>query len=263
MVVNEENRVATSSINVEQTIKEQTLIYLGKNNWGNGVAGLFIVLLPLIILYMFFGTMSLITTLAGCSEYLQWVLGIIFDCLYLPVLVFFSPLATGYLRMCYKITKGENTSELKDIFYYFTGGRYGKSLSLNLHIIVRIMCHLIIVSIIPVFFALCYKFTGTPVLFYGAIFLMVLGVIESFLYFTKYTVTLSVYFEDESIDISDILRLGNEFYRDKKKNTQFLLVTFSPLILLCFFIVPIVFVVPYICVSLMNNGKWITSLYIK
>ncbi|MGN0477119.1 MAG: hypothetical protein ACI4HM_07265 [Ruminococcus sp.] len=263
MVVNQENSIATDSINIQQTIKKQALNYLGKNNWGNGIAGLFIVLLPVIILYMLFGTISLITVLVGCSESFQHIFGIILDCLYLPVLVFFSPLATGYLGMCYKITKGENTSELKDIFYYFTGGRYGKCFSFNLHIIVRIMCHLLIVSIIPVFCALCYKFTGIPVLFYGAIFLMVLGIIESFLYFTKYTVTLSVYFEDESIDISDILRLGNEFYSDKKKNTQFLLVTFSPLILLCFFVVPIVFVVPYICVSLMNNGKWITSLYIK
>ncbi|MGN1131818.1 MAG: hypothetical protein ACI4RL_02845 [Ruminococcus sp.] len=263
MIVKEENNIATDNINVEQTIKKQALCYLGKNNWGNGVAGLFIVLLPLIILYMLFGTISLLAGLAGFSDYSQQILGIILDSLYLPVLVFASPLATGYLRMCYNITKGENTSELRDIFYFFSGGRYGKCLSLNLHIIVRMICHLFIIFIVPVFCALCYRFTGSPVLFYGSIFLIVLGVIEAFLYFTKYTVTLSVYFEGESIDCGDILRLGNEFYRDKKKNTQFLLVTFSPLVLLCFFVVPIIFVVPYICVSLMNNGKWITSLYIK
>lgn len=263
MVVNQENIVATDSINVEQTIKKQALHYLSKNNWGNGIAGLFIVLLPVIILYMLFGTISLITELAGFTEEAKLNLGIVLDCLYLPFLVFFSPLATGYLRMCYKIAKDENTTELRDIFYYFTGGRYGKCLSLNLQIMVRMVCHLLLVFIIPVFCAFCYRSTGISALFFGAIFLMVAGVIEAFLYFTKYTVTLSVYFEDESIDISDILKLGNEFYRDKMKNTQLLLVTFSPLVLLCFFIVPIVFVVPYMCVSLMNNGKWITSLYIK
>ena len=264
MTVNEESNFTASSVNVAQTIKSQALYYLGKNNWGNIIAGLFIMILPAIVLYMLFGAIILTAGLLDCPENIVRILGIALDSLYLPVLVFASPLATGFLRMCYKISKEENTG-LGDILYFYSGGRFGKCMSINLNIIVRIIGHILLIAIFPVFLALSYKMTGNIVLFYGSILLGVFGLIESFLYCTKYTVTLSVYFEDESIETDDILKIGRDFLneKDKRKSTRFLLITFSPLILLCFFIVPIIFVVPYICVSLMNNGKWITSLYIK
>ena len=264
MTVNEESNFTASSVKVAQTIKSQALYYLGKNNWGNIIAGLFIMILPAIVLYMLFGAIILTAGLLDCPENIVRILGIALDSLYLPVLVFASPLATGFLRMCYKISKEENTG-LGDILYFYSGGRFGKCMSINLNIIVRIIGHILLIAIFPVFLALSYKMTGNIVLFYGSILFGVFGLIESFLYCTKYTVTLSVYFEDESIETDDILKLGRDFLneKDKRKSTRFLLITFSPLILLCFFIVPIIFVVPYICVSLMNNGKWITSLYIK
>ena len=77
MTVNEESNFTASSVNVAQTIKSQALYYLGKNNWGNIIAGLFIIILPAIVLYMLFGAIILTAGLLDCPENIVRILGIV------------------------------------------------------------------------------------------------------------------------------------------------------------------------------------------
>jgi uncharacterized membrane protein len=91
----------------------------------------------------------------------------------------------------------------------------------------------------------------------------VIAVISLLFFFTQYTVIPIIFFEDESLSVKEAIRYGKGFMKGKEKDTYTLFLTFFPYFVLCFFVIPWLFVFPYLMVSLMNNGKWIASLHLK
>jgi hypothetical protein len=108
-----------------------------------------------------------------------------------------------------------------------------------------------------------YYTTGSIVFFYISIIISVIAVISLLFFFTQYTVIPIIFFEVESLSVKEAIRYGKGFMKGKEKDTYTLFLTFFPYFVLCFFVIPWLFVFPYLMVSLMNNGKWIASLHLK
>lgn len=250
-------------MNIEQTIKKQSLALLAKDNWGNAMGGFLIAVLPTVLLMILDEVIYNIINLFVNTNTLFYQGVLSFISLVLVVVWLFStPIFTGYFRMCYLISKNQDYS-LKDIFYYFNKEKYNKCLSLNLNIMVRILGYFMIFIIPTLIFSVFFAITSYVALLAFAITLTVMAFVATIFVCIKYTIVPCVYFEDESISNEEIIKLGLNFISDKLNDCRKILLSFLPYILLCFFIVPLVFVVPYITVAFMNNGKWITSLYIQ
>lgn len=128
---------------------------------------------------------------------------------------------------------------------------------------VRILGYFMIFTVPALIFSVFFAITSYVALLAFAITLTVMAFVATIFACIKYTIVPCVYFEDESISNEEIIKLGLNFISDKLNDCRKILLSFLPYILLCFFIVPLIFVVPYITVAFMNNGKWITSLYIQ
>lgn len=252
-------------MSTEKIIKKQALNLLSKDNWGNAIVGFFIICIPAILILLlnelFYEIIRLAVSVDTSSILFQSISTAV-SMITIISLLFSTPILTGYLRMCYLISK-DREYNLKDIFYYFKKERYSKALSLNLNIIVRILGYFIVFNIPNLIFSCFFAITSSVALYVMSIFLIVFGIIATIIVSIKYTVIPCVYFEDESISNNDIINLGIKFVEDKKSDCRKILFSFIPLILLCFFIVPLIFVVPYFAVAFMNNGKWITSIYLQ
>lgn len=252
-------------MNIEKTIKKQSLSLLSKDNWGNAMGGFLIAVLPTVLLMLLdeviFDIINLFIKVNTANLFYQGVFSFI-SLILVIVWLFSTPIFTGYFRMCYLISKGQDYS-LKDIFYYFNKEKYNKCLSLNLNIMVRILGYFMIFTVPALIFSVFFAITSSVALLAFSIVLTVMAVVATAFVCIKYTIVPCVYFEDESISNEEIIKLGLNFISDKINDCRKILLSFLPYILLCFFIVPLIFVVPYITVAFMNNGKWITSMYIQ
>ena len=249
----------------EKILKKQSLALLSKNNWGNAIGGFFVSLLPTVLLMLIDEAISdaikLFININTANIYYQGTVSLI-SLILIIVWLFTTPIFTGYLRMCYKISKDQDYS-LKDIFYYFNKEKYNKCLSLNLSIMIRILFHFIVFSIPALIFSVFFAITSNVMFLAFAIIFTLISIIATIIICIKYTIVPCVYFEDESISNNEIIKLGLSFISDKLSDCRKLLISFIPYYLLCFFVVPLVFVIPYITVTFMNNGKWITSMYVQ
>ncbi|MCH5201775.1 MAG: hypothetical protein J1F17_01080 [Oscillospiraceae bacterium] len=252
-------------MNIAKTIKQQALQYLAKDNWATAIGGFFIICLPAILIVLFQGV-------ALCTMQLFWDLDnltmaqnniiLILQLVLVFAFLLTTPMITGYLKLCYNISKGNNAN-LSDVFYYYRNKCFGKCFLLNLKIIVRIILHFLLVMI-PALFALeLYFLSHTQNIQFLILALLFFSgaVIETVFYSVKYTLIPIIMFEDESLNTKEVFYLGTTFMKDKLKVTRTLLFTFLPHILLCFFVVPWIFIFPYITVSFMTNSKWISELH--
>lgn len=103
-------------MNIEQTIKKQSLALLAKDNWGNAIGGFLIAVLPTVLLMILDEVIYNIINLFVNTNTLFYQGVLSFISLVLVVVWLFStPIFTGYFRMCYLISKNQDYS-LKDIF---------------------------------------------------------------------------------------------------------------------------------------------------
>ncbi len=251
-------------MSTDKIIKKQALSYLAKENWATAIAGFFLICLPTILILLFLSIPALLTELFSGSykAAVQGTVIIASELFSLILAIFATPMITGYLRLCYNISKGEK-AQISDIFYYYGKNLLGKCIQVNLKIIAGVLLHFILV-ILPAFFcSVIYVLTDSYLVFTASIILCCLAFVETLFYSVKYTVVPCVLFEDESLEARDIFRLGTSFIAERKGSAKMLLFTFFPYFALCFFVVPWIFVFPYLSVSFMTNGKWLTCLYTK
>lgn len=242
-------------------LKKQALSYLRKNNWTTAIGGFFVMLLPTILVFLLLASVTSFFNFDNPGIIDET--GILFSEIVSLIILFLStPIITGYLKLCYNISKGNN-AEISDVFYFFSKKNYTKALAVNL-IVFGLMLLMFLAFILPSFvFALMYEALKAKIYLVLSSALLVVAVVAFIFGSTRFIIIPCVLFEDESLDVSTIIRYGLGYAKTKQKETYTLLLTFFPYFLLCFFVVPCIFVVPYLMVTLMTHGKWITALYIN
>lgn len=231
---------------------------------GNYVAAVFsfaVLVLPIFIIIGLDNVIdAFLINLADSKESLELLRIVVITPVVIIAAVFISPLLTGFIRMFYLsgLTREMKTGEL---FCYFSKGRYQKTLLLNLSLVIRLMLPAVICWL-PVFayFYFSYNFMADfaeTVLFLDFAFILtVMSAILLVLYALKYFPVFALYFEHEEEDIPELFRRSKRIMRLHAPEATSLIFSFTPWLLLCLTILPILYVVPYMTQSLCIGAKW-------
>lgn len=181
------------------------------------------------------------------------------------VLFFLTPLVNGIYKMFSNVSRN-NCIEITDLFYYFkVAGCYFKTLVLNIFLLI-------------LFYAVSYGFdiyayvstftgknlqdnTGFGIIRISLIVAMLASAaIKLLAYFIFVHYSLFAYAYDDSMSILNYTFGMYGFSLRHIGNTIKLLCSFIGWIALCFFVVPVLYVLPYIMNSFATSAKWLFAL---
>ena len=238
---------------------------MSKDNWLTLIVSLsvaFIVLFCVIFVYqsLIYG-FNTVNTYTGEFKKSKYILGNVFRVLYVLSLIGISPVLNGFVKICYDVAK-YGTGNVRDLFFYFKKPRrYFTAFFLNalqLLIIVLIFAVCLIPS--EALFVVADYFKSVAIFIYAAaVIIAIAGIFVSLLILSRFVFSYYIFAEDENQGalscISKAIRLSKGHTIDITK----LLLSFL-WIALCFFILPVFYVIPYFTVSLGNSAKWLILL---
>ena len=251
-------------LSAEAIIKQQARAAL-KHNHVRAIIALIITLIPL---YMIDGT----TTVISCAvakavpdnETMQGIL--VYGLGYTAEFVIgfmLSPVINGYIRAFYR-NGYTHDMDLKDLFYYFENGRYAKTLGLNIRFILRMLLPMLLLYLpLIIYEAVCSYMGGD---FYGSVIycdffflLAVLSTVTTTLYSLKYFTVFTVCVDNENLMPNGVFAYSKYIMKNKTGSAAKLIFSFTPWLLLCLLILPMLYVIPYMTQSLCIAAKWMTK----
>lgn len=250
-------------MSAEAIIKSQARDTL-KNNYPKAVTALLVVLLPY---YIIDGSTTVISCIFSyfiaettLRAILIYTLGYTFEIL---AFFFFSPIVNGYIRAYYNASY-TGVMDMTDLYYYFDGDRYKKALSMNLNALLRLLLPAALLYIPLIIFEILSAQIGEP--FYGSVpyidIFFILSVIStmtlfiySLRYFTAYTVSCDI----DSLTVKQAFEYSMHIMKGRTGSMRKLVLSFTPWLLLCIFVLPALYVIPYLTQSICISAKWMTK----
>ena len=237
-----------------------------KGNYAAAVAAFAVLLLPVFIIT---GLNYITETfVAMCSDraIVQNVIQItVFTPLTIIVCALFSPLINGFLHASANAALKNSCSTL-DLFYYFGSvTRYFKTLVINMLVFLLFAVStsaLDLEKYFRVFFkeqvpgSLGFDPDSFMIIFVGVITILIR--ILLYLFFVHFPLTAYAFNEDLGVSECVFVMMG--FSAKNFWKTFRLLISFSGWLLLCFFVVPALYVIPYVSVSALTSAKWLFQL---
>lgn len=174
--------------------------------------------------------------------------------------ILLSPFINGFIRVYYRNTLN-GRMDLNDLYYYFEGDRYNRTLLLNLSFLLRLFLPAVLFFTPVILFEIIAQRMGSA--FYGGVlycdFFIVLCVLSAIcltLYSLKYYTVFALAVEDESLENKELFRRSKSIMSDQSVNAARLVLSYTPWILLCLTILPLLYVVPYMTQGLCIGAKW-------
>ena len=250
-------------MSAESIIKSQARDIL-KHNFVKAIAALAIILIPY---YIIDGTTTVISCVVPqfvsdetTSTFLVYSIGY-------PVEIImgflFSPIINGYIRAFYKAAYSE-TIDMKDVFYYFGSGRYISALGLNMRFIIRMLLpSLILFSplIAYVIIGSVYAPEFSKTFLYNEVYfiLALLSTITTTLYSLRYFTVFTVSADNPDFTPKEVFQYNKYIMKHRTGSAAKLIFSFTPWLLLCLLILPMLYVIPYMTQSLCISAKWMTK----
>ncbi len=247
-------------MSAEAIIKGQARDAL-KHNYIQAISVMLITLLPFYIINGTTTALSIALSKVIGSETLASFL--IFTLGYAITVIgnyLFSPLLNGFVRAYYKAADG-NEMQVSNAFQYFQKGRYSAALRLNLSLFLRMLLPtalfylpLIIFEIISV--NAIPNFCGT-VLYNDVYFLLaVLSTTLTVLYALRYLTVMTISADFEYMTTKQVFDYNKYIMKHRSGNAAKLIFSFVPWLLLCLLVLPMLYVIPYLSMSLCISAKW-------
>lgn len=255
-------------MSTEKVIRLQSKKSLN-GNWIVSVSGVFVLLAVIFLIEVFYYSLIFVTGIVdenGIKKGAEPVLVIIIS---FTLLFYFAltPFKNGFFRLFYNIADGRSDG-LRDVFYFFSGIKpYFKALGFNVIITLKKALYALI-GFIPyiiclVFEQILFKFI-TPTTFTNQVFdivetgLIVIGVTITLIISIRLIIAEFVFvdnFESNAFVIAKGIskRHLSDYYK--------LILSFIPWILSCLFVLPWLYVIPYLTTSLGTTSKWLINLY--
>ena len=250
-------------LSAEAIVKSQARSLL-KHNYVRAITALLIVLLPF---YIIDGTTTAIScALSDAISDGDLATVLIYSIGYSVEIIMgflYSPVINGYVRAFYKAAYS-GTIDLKDVFYHFQRGRYGSALSLNIRLILRMLLPILILYSPLIIFEIIASNTGSEfygsVLYFNCHFLFsVLSTITTTLYSLRYFTVLTVSADNPQFTPKQVFAYNKYIMQDHTGNAAKLILSFTPWMLLCLLVLPMLYVIPYMTTSLCISAKWMTK----
>ena len=154
--------------------------------------------------------------------------------------------------------------DMKDVFFYFGSGRYIEALGLNVRFILRMLLPTLILfspliayGIIGSAFA--PDFTKTVIYYDFYFILAVLSTITTVLYSLRYFTVFTVSADNPDFSPKQVFQYNKYIMKNRTGSAAKLIFSFTPWILLCLLILPMLYVIPYMTQSLCVSAKWMTK----
>ena len=152
-----------------------------------------------------------------------------------------------------------NAFDIRDMFYYFQTGNYGKALSVNIRFFLRMLLPaLIAFSPVIAYDIICtvneYDF---PLMSLFAFILSLLSVLITVLWSFRYFLVYIYAIDFEYLSAGELFKCSKQMMRGKTGMTAKLFFSFAPWLLLSLTILPILYTAPYLTQAMCISAKWI------
>lgn len=249
-------------------LKKQAKSSLG-GKWITAVAGLLAVFSAALLVYLFYATFGWISG-AFLVESAQEVdviviikLLVIFGLTFLLAFAL-MPIINGFFRLCYNIANGREAN-FADVFYFFKGTKpYFKAVQFNVFTTSKLLAAYFItflgyniyrISVIEAMIGNNPSFIITRSVFFAYGFALFL------LFFIRIIFSEFIFVDNENARISDISRATKVIFNHHKIDIILLNYSFIPWIALSFFVIPLLYVIPYMATTVATSAKWLLKLY--
>ena len=174
-----------------------------------------------------------------------------------------SPVINGYIRAYYRSAYTEKM-DLKDVFFYFSAGHYGSALSLNIRWIIRMLLPILLLYSPLIIYEIVSS--GMDSDFYGSVLyknfyfiLAVLSTVTTTLYSLRYFTLFTVSADNPQFTPSQVFEYNRYIMRHRTGSAAKLVFSFTPWLLLGLLVLPLLYVIPYMTMSLSVSAKWMTK----
>lgn len=235
-------------MSAEKILKRQTKEILAKENWAKSITGFLCVLSVFVLCFILVDIASVFIPEQpkdGRVVSLVVVFGI--SLLSLILMILLSPLYTGYIRFIANC-KDNDTGDIQDLFYYFAKGKYINTVQINLLLLVRYSVYIILCALPSIIFLVCMELIPEyEVLFkIFAVWFIIGGVVGLFFISRLFIMTEYLYVSDFNYrKESEIIRASKYMVKRNYSKVISIHISYIPWLLLCFFVIPVVFVYPY------------------
>lgn len=252
-------------MSIERIIRFQARLKLKNNGFATALFG-FAFIMVFFMLYQntAFLTLTLssiaITSVPG--EIVTVVVSLICYAVILTLTFMALPVVFGYIRM-FSTDKG--SYNIADVFFFFSSPAiYFKSVLLAFNFFLRIIWMFILLLLPVGIFNICEK----PFLklmsknMYTVInnSLVILTIIAIIVYSLRYFLVIRLFSENTSKKINSYFKESVYLMNGNKAKVLKLFFSFTPWILLCFTVLPILYVLPYVMQAMSLSGKYILEL---
>lgn len=234
-----------------------------QHKYAKAVAALVTALLPVFLI-------DTATVVLICVFSILWtdsdLAGILSFAVLIPVQVILgvllSPFINGYIRVYYRNALTDEM-DFKDLWYYFDRERYSHTLQLNLSFILRLVLPgflfylpLIIYEVVSL--NMKNNFYGSMLYNDFYFLLAVMSTVILTLYSLKYFTVFTLHIENEDLSIGELFQSSRRIMSSQSADAAKLIFSYTPWMLLCLTILPMLYVVPYMTQGLCIGAKWMT-----
>lgn len=263
-------------VNAEKIVKNEARQALGKNNWVKAITAIMVLaFVPVIALLIMEIAYSFAIDSSGefsesvlTSSTVKMVFFVVFQLIAVLEIVLLSPLLNGCVRIFCSIADRQK-AEFSDLFYFFENKeRYLNSIIYMLGLLVKIIFTFLLCCIpaIIVYAAAEVKYHENfakhamlvNTLNTVAVILLVIGFIAAILIIHRYMFSLSLY-SYYGYDSKTAAKVGADAAKKYCSSLIKLTIKFIPWILLLFFVIPFLYVCPYMFCSYAVSVKYLFS----
>ncbi len=251
-------------MNAEKMIKtEAKQVLSGK--WTAAVMAVFILLFMPIIAAMILMAAYSVLGESEISDVLQNepVKMAVFAALHVAAIVAFlllSPIFTGFARF-YSRAAAREDADLIDVFYFFeNGSKYKRAIAFMSGLLVKCVGILVVCEAAAVTVAAVAHDNDVTIM--AAISLAIVGAVAAFLWFHRFAFQVML-FSYKDYDAASAAKTGAQIASGNTGKLIKLTVSFVPWLLLMFFVVPFLYVYPYMTCSYFVSVKYIVSDYFE
>lgn len=234
-------------MSVEATLKQQARQILAKDNWIKSIMGFLCVLSVWGITFLVVDGSTYLITDDILSKPVNLAIMVAIALVGVIGFVLLSPIYTGYIKFISEC-KAQKTGDVKSIIYYFSKERYFKTILLNISLMIRYAL-LIMLCVAPtVAFLVLMKTmpdyeTGFKI---GALWAGIIGGLALIILSRFYVMVQYLYVSDFSYrKEKELVKASRYMVKKNLGKIMSLYISFIPYLVLCFFMIPLVFVYPY------------------
>ncbi len=248
----------------EKIIKAQARRSLG-GNWVQILSGCAVVVALMILFESFMTLLLVVTNNIDINTDEITALGYVMIAICYTALFFVSPIINGVLKTAANIAM-YGKSDVRDVFYFFKGSKYLKTIFINFLIMLLFGISSSLLDSYRIASTVLSAELGsasltdisTIIILVTALIVSIITKLLCFFIFAYYPLSAYALDDSKSVGYYSFKMIGFSFRH--LGSAIKLTLSFVGWILLCFFIVPSFYVLPYFMVSMVSSTKWLIML---